>query len=83
MPVLTPDDWKHARPYYGKTIRVQRVDLNDPTTIPPLLDRYRATGAFRAHPALNVKLQGKDGKYLPLDGNLVIILGPKKGGDPL
>jgi|GEM_PF-3364248 len=80
MPELTPDDWKNARPYYGKTLRVHRVDLNDPATIPSFAYRYRATGAFRAHPALNVKLQGQNGRYLPLDGILVIILGPKEGG---
>ena len=83
MSLLTPDDWKYAHPYYGKTLRVHRVDLNDPTTIPPSFDKYRAVGAFRACPALNVKLKGQDGRYLPLDGVLVIILGPKEGGDTL
>lgn len=81
MPELTLQDWASARPFYGKTLRVHRVDLNDPSTLPVIPNKYRPIGAFRAHPALNVKLQGANGRYLPLDGVLVIILGPGEDGE--
>ncbi len=82
MPDLTPQDWDAARRFRGKTLRVHRVDLNDPSTIPAFTHQLRPIGAFRAHPALDVKLKGPDGRYLPLDGIPVFILGPGKEGDP-
>jgi hypothetical protein len=81
MPELTHQDWVNARPYYGKTLRVHRIDLNDPRTIPAISYQLRPIGAFPAHPALNVKIIGTDGKYLPLDGVMVVILGPGEVGE--
>jgi hypothetical protein len=67
-----PGDNEWAAPYRGRTLRVRRVNLNDP--IPEDLRGKPALGSFGLHPALDVNAIDQDGRLVET-GTLVIVLG--------